>query len=169
MGGALICYSSFIQPTYKDVVSKRSSLSNRINLVDENKAVIQKTQNLLNEYKNSEQLSSTVSAILPSSPDVSQALNQLNSLARINNLNLDTVTTELMAIRPSSINQTIVKGVGVMRIDFRLTGSYENFKAFMQSLETNLNLMEPVNIRVNPGSNNKISYTLTIETYYQAQ
>ncbi len=164
---AIMAYSSFVRPAYEDLIAKRSSLENRINLVAENELVVGKMRSLLNEYKNAEALKTSVSAVLPTIPDAAAAINQISALAKINNLVLNSVSTSLLSIKPSA-QPALVKGIGSIQISCQLSGNYASFRSFLKNIETNINLMDIDTVRISQSGGNMI-YTIGIVTYYQAE
>jgi Tfp pilus assembly protein PilO len=167
VAGSLVCFGALIKPTYEEVMSKRSSLTNRSNLVEENKSISSKMKSMLTEYQKSEALLTTVSSIIPEDPDTAQSINQVATLAKINGLTLEVISSDLLAIKPGDSKTDFIKRIGTIRLDFRVAGSYENFKAFLQTIETNINLMDINSIRLTQ-SGGRMVYTMSIDAYYQA-
>ena len=111
--------------------------------------------------------------ILPTEQDVPQAVNQINELARANNLKMEVLAVQQLAIKPSS-QPTVSKGVGTLRFNLRLSGSYEGLKGFLQNVENNINLMDIISFKVSPVKEGRVgsnfySFTATIDRYYQSE
>ena len=65
--------------------------------------------------------------------------------------------------------KSLIKEVGKIKINTRLSGSYFNFKNFLTGLENNIKVMDVVEIDMD-GINDfgeNVIYNLVIETYYQ--
>ncbi len=170
---SLFVYSSFIKPAYSEIKDLRSEVASRLNLIAENESSLEQIQKLLGEYQNVAQLKETISLIFPTEQDLPQVVNQITSLANINKLTIDQLAAGQLAIKPST-HSTSIKGKGTLRFSFHLNGSYENFKSFLQNLETNMSLMDLVNLKIEPSAKtkageNNFSYNMTIDRYYQSE
>lgn len=169
----LFVFSSFIEPSYQDILGKRSEVNSRLNLLNDYNISLAHVQQLASQYKNVAQFQQTISTILPTAPDVSQAVNQISSLANINRLAIGSISVELLPLRPP-VDTTISNSIGTLRLNVRLTGDYQGFKSFLQNLETNINLMDLNSLKVDafssrPGAvTNQFTYTMSIDTYYQS-
>ncbi|NCO15499.1 MAG: hypothetical protein GW899_01980, partial [Parcubacteria group bacterium] len=76
-----------------------------------------------------------------------------------------------LAIKPSD-QPGLVKGLGILRYNFRLTGTYDGLKSFLQAVETNISLMDLVSLKIEPATKSakgNLSYTVNMDTYYQAE
>lgn len=170
---ALFVFSSLIEPNYQDILQKRSEVSSRLNLLSDYQTSLAHVQELENQYKNIAQFQQTVSSILPTAPDISQAVNQIASLASINRLAVSSVSVELLPLRPP-VDPSISKNIGTLRLNVRLAGDYQGLKSFLQNLETNVNLMDLNSLKVETMSTksglavNQFSYTIAVDTYYQS-
>jgi len=170
---SLVVYTYLIQPAYSEIINLRAEVASRRELVNEQEVSVKQVQNLLSEYQGIAQVQQVVSLILPTGENLPQSLNQITGLADLNKLSTASLTVQRLAIRPSA-KSSLVQGVGVLRFNFQLEGSYENFKSFLQNLETNINLMDLASLKVGPSSKakldkNSFDYTMSVDTYYQAQ
>ncbi len=170
---AIFIYGSFISPAYSDINNLRAELSVRSQAVNEQQSAIKQVQNLLKEYQNISSIENTIGAILPLSEDTAASLNQITGLAAVNSLKLESVSISRMANRPSN-KQGLVKGVGVLRLSFQLSGSYANFKSFLRAMETNVSLMDLVNLQIESSLGSRINggnilFSVDADTYYQTK
>lgn len=166
----LVFYTYLLKPAYLEVRNQRAEIASRLNLINEHERVLSKIQALLKEYQNTAQFNNTISSILPIGPNSASAVNQIVTLAKLNRLGIFTLKVQQLAIKPSS-QPTLVKGIGTLRFTLKLGGSYESFKSFLQNLETNINLMDVVDLKIEPSTAGATDflYTITIDTYYQAE
>ncbi len=169
---SLIVYASFIQPAYSEIKNLRTEVVSRSKLIQEQEVSLRQVQKILSDYQNVAQLKETISLILPLEQNLPQAANQIIGLANVNKLTVDQLSVQQLAIKPSGYS-SLVKGRGTLRLNFRLVGNYEGFKSFIQGLETNMNLMDLVSLKIDPviktgASTNNFTYTLSVDTYYQA-
>jgi len=170
---AIFVYGSFISPAYSDINNLRAELSARSQTVNEQQSAISQVQNLLKEYQNISSVETTIGTMLPLSEDTAASLNQIIGLATVNNLKLESVSVSRMANRPSN-EQGLVKGVGVLRFSFLLNGSYANFKSFLRAMETNVSLMDLINLQIESSLGSRInggniSFSVDADAYYQTK
>jgi len=168
---AIFVYGNLISPAYSEIANLRSELSTRSKAAEEQRVAIAQVQNLLKEYQNISSIETTIGAMLPLSPDPGASLNQIAGLAGASNLRLESLSVSRMANRPSQ-KQGLVKGVGVLRLSFQLSGSYSNFKAFLKAMETNVYLMDLVSLDMESQglrAGNNVSFSMDADAYYQAQ
>lgn len=166
---SIFIYNSLIQPAYSGIKDLRAEIATRLDLIATNQNSIQQVQNLLTQYQNAADIQQTTSLILPLSQDIALGADQINGLSKINNLSIELLGVQQVAIKPSK-QPNLVKGIGTSRFNFRLNGAYENFKAFLQAVETNINLTDLVSLKIEPAtSRNNFLYTMTVDTYYQSE
>ena len=167
---AVFIYSSLIKPAYSEIKSLRAQAASRIDVIEENQSYITKVQNLLNEYQNASQLQAAISVLLPDEQNLAQALNQISGIISISNLSPDRISVNQLAIRPS-LGSSIVKSIGTLRFEVRTLGSYQNFKSFLEKLETNMGIFDVVSVKVEPPSRGAgagaFNYAAVIDSYYQ--
>ncbi len=164
---SIFVYSSLIRPAYTDIKNLRAELESKSDIFTKNDASIKQVKKLLTEYQDITQIQQTISLILPLEQNVSVGVNQINGLARFNNLTVELLSARQLAIKPSA-QSDLVRGFGVLRYNFRLSGTYDNFKKFLQAMETNINLMDVVDLKTEATSKGSLSYTMEVNTYYQA-
>ncbi|MEE8131878.1 MAG: type 4a pilus biogenesis protein PilO [Candidatus Paceibacterota bacterium] len=166
---ALIVYTSFIKPAYGDIGEKRSELAAQQEVKEQLELAVEQVQKLLAEYQDIGLLQETISSILPTEQIVPQAIAQVTGLAENNFLSIQSLTLRQLAIKPS-IDSKLIKGLGTLRFDIRLAGNYESLKTFLKQLESNIRLMDLVDLKIEsvgvPGQNIFL-YTIMVDTYYQ--
>ncbi len=169
---SIFVYASFVKPTYSQIKDLRAEVSSRLNFIDKHENYIQEVQRILNEYQDVARITETTSLILPLSQDAASGLNQINGLSALNHLVIELLSVQQLSITPSS-QQNSIKGVGTLRFNFRLAGKYEDFKSFLQAVETNITLMDLVSLKIEPtlgaAGADSFYYTITLDTYYQAE
>lgn len=165
---SLFVYNSSIRPAYSEVSALRTEVANRTDIINTNKASVQQVQKLLSEYQNAASIQETTSLVLPLEQNLYQEINQFNGLARISGLSLDNLSVKELAIKPSS-QPNLVSGIGTLRFTVHLTGTYAGLKSFLQMAETNINLMNLVNLKIEPTRSASVfSFTIDVDTYYQS-
>ncbi len=171
--GSLFIYTSLIRPIYSQIKDLRIEVASRLDFIAKHETYIQQVQKLLSEYQDIAKIIETTSLILPLEPDVAFGVNQIAGLSKFYNLTIELLGVQQLAITPSSQPNSI-KGLGTLRFNFRLMGSYESFKSFLQALETNITLMDLMNLKTEPATQTKAAgnnfyYTMVVDTYYQAE
>ncbi len=170
--GAVLIYSYLIKPAYGEVLNlrtKKITLSQNFNNYN---SLNKKFKNLFAEYQNLGDLNKRLSMILPSKFDAAYVSGQISGLAEQNGLILQALNIKQMAIKPAEIKlaKGLAKGLGVLKIDAKLTGSYENFKAFLNGIETNIMISDIVDFKIESQSGiQNLIFTVSINSYYQAE
>jgi len=170
---AIFVYNNFILPAYSEIKDLRANLLSISEAADKQQSAIKQIQNLLQKQQDISGTEKVIGAILPLSQNVASNLNQISSLAAVNNLKLESLSVSKMANKPLS-NQKLVKSVGVLRFIFQLSGSYENFKAFLRAAETNIALMNLVDLKIESAQSSKAGggnflFSANMEMYYQTE
>ena len=171
---AIFVYNNLVSPAYLEIKDLRAELLGSSKLVEDQRSAINQVQNLLKEYQSILSVESTIGMMLPLSQDAASNLNQIAGLAAINNLKLESLSVNKMANR-SSNKQDLVKGIGILRFTFQLSGSYENFKSFLRAVETNIVLMDLVDLKIEStqgtklGGSGGLSFSANIDAYYQTE
>lgn len=170
----LIIYFSFISPANTEEQAIKAEMLSRQNFINNQKAAIGQVKNLINAYKGEGQLQEVVSSILPYSGDLAGAFSQINGLAQANRLLVNSfiagVPVDLPSVGQKISSQIQTKGYGSVDFQIEMTGSYGDFKAFLNNLETNIRIFDVKKIGMQPaGKANQDLYTynLTVATYYQ--
>lgn len=168
---ALFVYAYFVKPVYSQINKLRTDVASRLSFIDKHENYIQEVKRILNEYQDVTAVIETTSLILPMDRDIASGLNQIYGLALLNKLKIESLDVQDLAIKPSS-KLNFVKGIGTLKFNFRLSGSYENFKAFLQAMETNITLMDLMDFRIDSvfdSSSEDFYYTINLNTYYQVK
>ncbi len=168
--GAVFVYSSMIRPVYDEIALLRGELASKQNDLVRYQNTVERVMQLLGQFQNAAEVQQQVSLVLPNEPDVGYLTNQIVELSRINGIDLVNLSTSLNPVRPAT--NSVVRDIGSMTAELRLSGSYAGFKALVSQLENNVLLMNIGNIKV-VGSDeiatlSKLEYTMAITSYYQA-
>ncbi|MCX6703029.1 MAG: type 4a pilus biogenesis protein PilO [Candidatus Wolfebacteria bacterium] len=161
-----------IQPAYNNITDTRSQITSKTELRDSYKNSLDQVAKLKKDYQNILQSQQSISSILPEKEDIAQSVNQVVGLAKANSLKAEVLSLDRLAVRPS-VQKNFARGIGTTRINFKISGAYENFRPFIEQIETNLNLMDVNNLKLDPVVSAKtgdynFTYTLVIDNYYQA-
>lgn len=171
---ALVVYFNLTVPEY-DVADKiRADVYAREQFVGDQKGAIEQVKKLLTDYKGKEGLRDVVSLSLPLSLDQSGVLHQVGNMASLNKLSLQSfaISAPVSQNLSAATSTAIIRPIGTMNFQFRVVGTYEDFKNFLRNMETNIRLFDVRSISVDPlGKPNQDFYgfDLTVATYYQNQ
>jgi|SRR3989344_6553250 len=170
--GSLLIYMLLITPTYDNIKLLRSDVANKSQALNEHRDIVQKTQQLINQYKGSENLQSTLTLSLPNEPYVSQIVADISGLASLNSLKLSGISTEVQAFRSFGDAPEYVKSVGVVKTTARAKGKYEDLRTFLTQLQTIVRIMDVRSLSISTVSGSKgasadYDYVFSALSYYQ--
>lgn len=166
--GTLVVYVSFIKPEMDTISQERSLAVSKANLFSDQKAAVQGVQKLIAQFQSITSIQQDVNLEMPIGPNTTQALNQIQSITRLNQVNLNSLSMKPESFMPS--RQPLAKRLGTLTLNMGVTGSYENIKGFLRALETNVRVANVKTFVISPiSSANQTNYslTLTVEIYYQ--
>jgi hypothetical protein len=175
---ALVVYFNLVVPAYEDGQQVKAEMLARKDFVNNQKDAIDQTKKLIASYKGEGQLQQVVSEVLPLAPDLAGAFAQLNGIIQVNHLSPQGVTVNIPVLQntpktPGTQNTGVtIKPFGSIALQVRLIGTYEDFKAFLKNLESNIRIFDTEKVGVQQaGKPNQDIYIfdLTLNTYYQGQ
>ncbi len=165
--GSVVVYKFLTKPAYEEILNLRGKISSLEETFDYYRSLKEQADNLLSQYRDLASIENQFSLILPSNPDISYVIGQINGLAGLSGIELQSINVRSLAIKPSS--QKMAKGLGVLRLELRLAGGYDGFKYFLKSVENNLMISDPISFRIEKQAKSELLYAATIDTYYQAE
>lgn len=167
--GGFIVFATLVSPAYQDIQQLRGDLSAKSELFQTQSQQFTQVQNLIAQYQGVTRLQETLSLALPQREEVAEVVNQINALAQASGILVNSAGLDIQPIKKET-RPVLVRGLGSARLSLKLIGSYAAFKNFLQSLETNIRLMDLVDLKITPAgkpSEDIHFYTLTVDTYYQ--
>jgi Tfp pilus assembly protein PilO len=178
---ALAVFMSFVRPSYKAAETIKSEKLSKENVLENQKKTVEQVQKIIQQYKGNTTLQTVASQALPPTKNESDAVYQLGRLAIKHQLGLQSVAVQNPGTRATApaargprvaTSTAILKPVGVLHVQARLTGTYASFRSFLSDIETNLRIMDVASISIAPvGRSNQDFYTfdITVAMYYQTQ
>ncbi|MDP2705840.1 MAG: type 4a pilus biogenesis protein PilO [bacterium] len=165
--GALLVYQNLIRPLGEEIDKKRSEADAKGSLFQKQSNAVQQAQDLINRSKNLGAIEDTVSLAIPNTPATTNALSQIEAIARLNNVILSGIDVKSIVPRKTT-NVNLIKDLGVVEVNVNVSGAYPNLKAFLRSLETNVRVanVKEFNFRSSAGSG-VYTMNLVVEFYYQ--
>ncbi len=179
---AFLIYFNLAEPVYQEAQERKAQAMSRESFVQNQQASILQVKNSIASYKGEGQLQDVVSLALPLNPDLAGAFAQITSLVQNNRLALQGVTVNVPVMQTIAMKSlpgktsgafaaTILKPFGAITFQIRLVGSYEDFKAFLKNLESNIRIFDIQKINFQSAAKsdqNLYTYDVTVNTYYQA-
>src|SRR3990167_2197727 len=163
-------YSYFIKPLYGEIYNLKTKEIGLSETYATYESLNNQFQNILEQYQNSGELQNQLSIILPSELNAPYALGQVIGIAKLNNLEIQTLTIKPLTIISAKNNSSddLVKDIGTLRISARFSGTYENFKSFLKGIETNIMISNTSDFKIEGQSATPLLlFTGSIDTYYQ--
>ena len=169
--GILVVYGNFIRPEMKKIGEKRALLISKETLFNNEQNAVSQVQDLIGQFQSIAKLQETVSLALPLEENVTQVLNQLQSIANLSNVEMKSFSIRPLAFEAS--RQPLVKRLGALELNISISGPYVNVKNFLRSLETNVRIVNVKDFHLTPISGEGslpgegFNMILTVEVFYQ--
>lgn len=171
---ALIVYFNYTTAEYVTADAIRADVYGRQELINTQKDAIAQVKKLILDYSGTAQLRDVVSLALPLTLDQSGVFHQVESMAALNKLAVQSFTISAPVSQNvgsvGTSSTAIVRPIGNMTFQFRVIGTYEDFKNFLSNLETNIRVFDVRNLSVDPlakPNQDFYGFDLTVVTYYQ--
>lgn len=168
---ALAVYAVLIKPVYEDALVLRGTLASQKQLFNEQEKAMQKINDLVQRYQGTGKLQDVISLSLPSTENISSVFSQLYAIAQSSGVGIEVFGVQPLAIKPAA-KDDLVRDLGTLRLNVRLIGRYQDFKNFLRGLETNIRLMDVVNLKVDRAGTpiqDVFLYNLVVDAYYQVK
>ncbi|HVN26376.1 MAG TPA: hypothetical protein VMT99_01855 [Candidatus Paceibacterota bacterium] len=187
---ALVIYFELVVPAYTNLQAAKGNLISEQNLLTNEQQIVSEFQTLLTTYKSQGTDEQAISAVLPVSQHLADAVAQLYAIASANGISLQGIgiTTQLApppgsgtALTNAASTGQVVKPIGTITFTLAGQGSYENIKNLLTAIETNMRLFDVTQVAFLPmgggvSANGKpttvpdfFGVNMTLQTYYQSQ
>lgn len=172
---AAVVFFQFVRPAYSDTQAVRAEVISRQDFLDDQRASIEAAQKIIQKYQSDTQVQETVSRVLPATPDLGGALYQLTSIASQYNVQVLSTTAQTpqlsLAQAPKTASSTptsSVRPLGIATFQVKFNARYDDLKAMLEKLESNVRLMDITAVSVAPSNvSGVLAVDLTVATYYQ--
>jgi len=185
---SLLIFFDLIEPAYGDLETKKGEQVSSEQFLMSEQQLVTKAKNLLTQYENDSQAEANLALAMPSGPDIAGGLAQVYGITTESGLSVQGITIGAPSVQVQDQEAAagttlltasqIVKPMGTLSFQINGAGSYENFKSFLQMLETNIRIFDVTNVSLQPAasapSNGKaavnqdlFTYGITVVTYYQ--
>lgn len=167
---SLFVYATLVRPAYEVITLLRGELASKTSFLEKQQAAISDVQQLLAQYQGVARLSDSLSMALPNKESVSSILAQITAISQSSGVVVQSVGITYLPLKPANATISLARGLGTLRLDIEMAGTYAALKRFLQSLETNIRVMDVQNLTIDPigGSDQDLfNYSLNVDTYYQ--
>lgn len=138
---AIFVYFNLAQPEFDSVQQVRSEYLGRQQTLDTQEKAVRQVRGLIDKSKLDQGSDSNINFVLPTDPDVANAVAQVSGIADQCNLKLQLIGVNLLALEPAT-GDAVAQPLGTLIVQGRLTGDYAGIKRFFQGVETNIRLMD---------------------------
>ncbi len=167
---AFFVYSNFVKPEYTAVTDLRAELAAKTDTLGRYDVSFSKLQSMLGN-QNIGQLKESVSRILPNSSDDGYLMAQIVGFAKLNGLQILSISNSMDPIVSSK--SKVIQSVGVLKTKIQLRGAYSGVRSYVQQLENNLLLIDVLGFEAaaedGSGQVPGFEYTLSLASYYQVK
>lgn len=165
--GAMIAFSSLVAPAYRDIQQLRGEKKSLEAVIAEEEQLVVTAGRLLNESRNAADLRDSLSLVLPREEAIPGVVNQVQGIAKATGVVVEGIDIETLPLDYSPTS-SIVEPVGSFKVTVRLSGGYEAIKSYIQSLETNVRIIDVDSMAVSGGGvKTPLKVDLGVRTYYQ--
>lgn len=165
--GALTIFSALILPVSNTIQELRGEKAALSELYNQERVTIEVIRGIFEQFGGVSNLQDTLSLALPVQEDVPSIVNQINGIAKASGVIIDSIDLKLLPINVLSQDDAF-RPVGTVRITLDLEGAYESIKLYLDSIETNVRIMDVQLLEVEGGTESEIlKYTIEIDAYYQ--
>ena len=165
--GALTVFSVLILPVSNTIQELRGEKVALSELYNQERATVETIRGIFEQFGGVSNLQDTLSLALPTQEDVPSIVNQINGIAKASGVIIDAIDLKLLPINVSSQDDAF-KPVGTVRITLGLEGAYESIKLYLDSIETNVRIMDVQMFEVEGGTESEVlKYIVEIDAYYQ--
>ena len=141
-------------------------------------SVLNDINELLKNYNDLASTQEYITLSFPNEPNISQVLNTLNGLGKINNILIKSLSFQINIIKKDNKQPAYVQNLGALGISMAVTGSYDNLKNFVRQVEQNVRIMDVVQFGLSEeksqanlvgisSSTNVYNFPLNIKAYFQ--
>lgn len=165
--GAIVSFSSLVTPEYKNIQQLRGEKQSLDAVVGEEERLINTASQLLNEYQNAANLRDNLSLVLPREEALPGVINQIQGIAKSTGVAIEGINAENLPLEYSRTS-SIIEPVGSFKVTVRVKGSYEALRSYVQSIETNVRIIDVDSIALSGGGGaGPLTANLVLRTYYQ--
>jgi len=149
---------------WRNVQMLREEQADRLGVRNQLSDLVARATELLGRYADLDKRARPIAAALPAEPKLEEALAILASLASTNNVQLSQVSFEEIIRRSQTGGAPLP-----VKISVSVNGPYDGFKNWLKGVESELRLMDLVDLTLQPltAGGSQLNITLNLAAYWQ--
>ena len=160
-------FSFLIVPASHELQDLRGERNALKELLDRETSRIKAVSALFEQYGGVSDLQRTLGMALPTEEEVPDIINQLQGVAKVSGVLINSLSINLPAIKAGD-KKDVIQPVGVVQVTLALEGDYGQIKSYLGAIETNVRIMDVQRLGVQGGTeSNTLSYNIVVNAYYQ--
>jgi Tfp pilus assembly protein PilO len=167
----LAVYGNFIRPEMDTIQEKRSKVNAKENMFESKQLAVSQVEQIISTFQNANKFKETVSLAIPENPNVTNALGQLQAIARSNSV--DFLKFSVKQNPPIASKGLLIQSLNALTLDLGVRGTYEGVKGFLRSIETNVRIANTKSVNLMPtkdtkqGSEGLYDLNMSVDIFYQ--
>lgn len=146
---ALIVIFVWAWPAFQEVGVLNKKINEEKSQYDTQYKAVQIAKSIIDQYKSLISVSQTISLSIPRGAEIQNLLAQLDNITTQSGLSLQSVNFENVGVLTSPSKQgaqNIIQSYKTLRLTLGLTGNYESLKTWLNAVESDIRLMDIINI-----------------------
>lgn len=146
---ALIVIFVWAWPAFQEVGVLNKKINEEKSQYDTQYKAVQIAKSIIDQYKSLISVSQTISLSIPRGAEIQNLLAQLDNITTQSGLSLQSVNFENVGVLTSPSKQSaqnIIQSYKTLRLTLGLTGNYESLKTWLNAVESDIRLMDIINI-----------------------
>ena len=164
---SLYLFGAFVQPTFADIRALRDEVKTNKEFLEAQQSAKAAFDSLANDVDESSSAENLLASALPKGSDLPQSLHHIQFLSRVHNVSLQAVSVEDVSSPLSQQRNNLIKNVKTMRVTFSAFSDYDSMKRFLDAIQSNIKLIDVVEMSINAQGDSGLSFTFVVDTYYQ--
>ncbi len=174
-GAAMIVFFTLSWPNLTKVFDLNFILNESKKEYEIQSQSLQLAKSIIEQYRNLNNVNQAISLTMPKTDEIYNIIVQLNKIAESSGMSIEGVSLkEVINNELETSNQNLIKPYQTISINISLKGSYESFKTWLESVETNIRLMDVKSVSLGGASlspdkqtNNFFNFNVNLDIYYQ--
>lgn len=146
---ALIVIFVWAWPAFQEMGVLNKKINEEKSQYDTQYKAVQIAKSIIDQYKSLISVSQTISLTIPRGAEIQNLLAQLDNITTQSGLSLQSVNFEnagALASGGKQSAQNIIQSYKTLRLTLGLTGNYESLKTWLNAVESDIRLMDIINI-----------------------
>lgn len=162
-----VVFFSLTIPKAREIQVLRGERDALEEIVAGERATVEAATELLVQYQSIANLQENLALALPTEERIPDILNQLQGIAKASGVLIESVDLQILPIRSKNQN-AVIEPVGTIEARLTARGTYESIKLYVDSIGTNIRVMDVDTLRVEGGTEGDVlTYDIVVKSYYQ--